>query len=106
MRFISSKDAPLANVGMYKLSAVIKYKKGTINKVANMLSRPPIVASIVLKNASLSHESYIEQYADDDDFNDIYEKQPMAHRWNTTICRERCSIIWASYVFLSVKESM
>ena len=53
---------------------VIKYKKGTSNKVADMLSRPPIVASIVLKNASLSHESYIEQYATDDDFKEIYEK--------------------------------
>ena len=49
---------------------VIKYKKGTSNKVADMLSRPPIV----LKNASLSHEIYIEQYAIDDDFKEIYEK--------------------------------
>jgi hypothetical protein len=38
---------------------VIKYKKGTSNKVAVMLSRPPIVASIILKNASLSHDSYV-----------------------------------------------
>ena len=53
---------------------VIKYKKGTSNKVEDMLSRPPIVASIVLKNASLSNESYIEQYATDDDFKEIYEK--------------------------------
>ena len=27
-----------------------------------------------LKNASLSHESYIEQYVTDDDFKEIYEK--------------------------------
>ena len=53
---------------------VIKYKKGTSNKVVDMLSRPPIIASIVLKNASLSHEIYIEQYATDDDFKEIYEK--------------------------------
>jgi hypothetical protein len=39
---------------------VIKYKKGTSNKVADMISRPPINASIILKNASLSHDSYIE----------------------------------------------
>jgi hypothetical protein len=39
---------------------VIKYKKGTSNKVADMLSRPPIVASIILKNTSLSHDSYVE----------------------------------------------
>jgi hypothetical protein len=33
---------------------VIKYKKGTSNKVDDMLSRPPIVASIILNNAYLS----------------------------------------------------
>ncbi len=53
---------------------VIKYKKGTHNKVADMLSRPPIVASIILKNTSLTHDSYIEQYAYDEDFKDVYEK--------------------------------
>ena len=53
---------------------VIKYKKGTSNKVVDMLSRPPIVASIVLKNASLSHDSYVEQYATDEDVKNVYEK--------------------------------
>jgi hypothetical protein len=53
---------------------VIKYKKGTSNKVANMLSRPPIVASIILNNTSLSHDSYVEQYAIDEDFKEVYEK--------------------------------
>jgi hypothetical protein len=40
-----------------------------------MLSRPPIVASIILKNDSLSHDSYIEQYAIDEDFKEVYTKQ-------------------------------
>jgi hypothetical protein len=31
---------------------VIKYKKGTRNKVVDTLSRPPITASIILKNVS------------------------------------------------------
>lgn len=53
---------------------VIKYKKGTSNKVADMLSCPPISASIILHNASLSFESYVEQYANDDDFKEIYAK--------------------------------
>jgi hypothetical protein len=53
---------------------VIKYKKGTSNKVANMLSRPPIVASIVLKNTSLSYDSYVEKYAIDADFKEVYAK--------------------------------
>jgi hypothetical protein len=33
-----------------------------------MLSRPPIVASIILKNTYLSHDSYIEQYVVDEYF--------------------------------------
>lgn len=53
---------------------VIKYKKGTGNKLADMLSRPPIFASIILHNASLSFEIYVEQYANDDEFKEIYEK--------------------------------
>jgi hypothetical protein len=53
---------------------VINYKKGTSNKVADMLSRPPIIASIILKNNSLSHDSYVEQYAIDEDFKEVYEK--------------------------------
>jgi hypothetical protein len=53
---------------------VIKYKKGTTIKVVDMLSSPPIVASIVLKNASLSHDSYVKQYAVDEDFKDAFEK--------------------------------
>jgi hypothetical protein len=39
-----------------------------------MLSRPPIVASIILKNASLSHGSYVEKYVVDEDFKEIFEK--------------------------------
>ena len=53
---------------------VIKYKKGTSNKVADMLSRPPISASVILHNASLSFESYAEKYANDDDFKEVYAK--------------------------------
>jgi hypothetical protein len=53
---------------------VIKYKKGTSNKVTNMLSRPPIVASIILKDTSLSHDIYVEQYANDEDFKEVYVK--------------------------------
>jgi hypothetical protein len=56
------------------VSLVIKYKKGTSNKVVDMLFRPPIVASIILKNAYLSHDSYIEQYVMDEDFKEVYTK--------------------------------
>jgi len=37
-----------------------------------MLSRPIINAYIVLKHNSVLHESYIEQYAQDVDFKDVY----------------------------------
>jgi hypothetical protein len=53
---------------------VINYKKGKSNKVVDMLSRPPIVASIILKNTSLSHDIYVEQYAIDEDFKEVYVK--------------------------------
>jgi hypothetical protein len=39
-----------------------------------MISRPPIVAYVILKNNSLSHDSYVEQYAIDEDFKEVYVK--------------------------------
>ena len=51
---------------------VIRYKKVIFNKVFDMLSRPIISASTLLKNDSIVHESYIEQYAYDTDFKDVY----------------------------------
>ena len=38
-----------------------------------MLSRPYLNASIIFQNSSLAHESYIEQYARDSDFLDVYD---------------------------------
>ena len=37
-----------------------------------MLSRPIISVSTLIKNDSVVHESYIEQYAHDADFQDVY----------------------------------
>jgi len=51
---------------------VIRYKKGIHNKVVDMLSRPIINASTILKHNFVLHESYIEQYAQDIDFKDVY----------------------------------
>jgi hypothetical protein len=39
-----------------------------------MISRPPIVDSIILKNTSLSHDLYVERYSIDEDFKEVYEK--------------------------------
>ena len=45
---------------------------GILNKVVDMLSRPIINASTIPKHNSVLHESYIEQYAQDMDFKDVY----------------------------------
>ena len=50
----------------------IRYKKAIYNKVADMLSRPIINVSTILKHNSITHESYIEQYAQDEDFKYLY----------------------------------
>ena len=50
---------------------VIKYKKGIYNKVVDMLSRI-VNSSIILKKKYVLHESYIEQYAYDNDIQDVY----------------------------------
>lgn len=59
---------------LHQFHLVIKYKKGTSNKVANMLSRLPISTSVILHNASLSFERYAKQDANDDEFKEIYAK--------------------------------
>ena len=51
---------------------VIRYKKVIFNNFSDMLSKPIISASNLLKNYSVVHESYIEQYAHDVDFQDVY----------------------------------
>jgi len=44
---------------------VIRYNKYIYNKVEDMLSRPIINASVIIKHNSIMHEIYIEQYAQD-----------------------------------------
>ena len=51
---------------------VIKYKKGIYNKVVDMLSRPIVNSSIILKHNYVLHESYIKKYAYDNGFQDVY----------------------------------
>ena len=51
---------------------VIRYKKGILNKVSDILSRTIISATTLLKNDSIVHERYREQYASDVDFKDVY----------------------------------
>ena len=66
------KVGTLGRCFFYNSFMVIKYKKGVHNKVADMLSRPPIQnALIILQNSSMVHESFQEQYANDENFKDI-----------------------------------
>ena len=51
---------------------VVIYKKGVHNKVDYLLSSPIINASTILKHNAISHEGYIGQYDNDDDFKEIY----------------------------------
>ena len=37
-----------------------------------MISRPIVNSSVILKHNSILHESYIEQYANDSDFQEVY----------------------------------
>ena len=52
---------------------VIKYKKGIQNKVADMLSRPPTNASILIQQSPLVHEIYVEQYTTDEFSKEVHE---------------------------------
>jgi hypothetical protein len=52
---------------------VIKYKKIIYNKVVDMISRPIVSPSFILKHNSIMHEIYVEQYALDIDFKEIYK---------------------------------
>jgi hypothetical protein len=68
------KDASNYAMGfLQQFHLVIRYKKGIFNKVVDMLSRPIISASFILKHSPIMHESYVEQYALDTDFKEVYE---------------------------------
>lgn len=50
---------------------VIKDKKGSHNKLADMLSRPPVTAlclSVFMQVQPTLHEEYIDWYKEDPDF--------------------------------------
>ena len=53
---------------------VIRYKNGNFNKFSDMISRPIISAYTLPKNDSIVHEIYIEKYAHDIDFQNVYDR--------------------------------
>ena len=65
---------------LQQFHSVMRYKKGIRNKVVDMLSRPIINASTILKHNYVLHESYIKQYAQDMDFKDVYATSSLGKR--------------------------
>ena len=59
---------------------VIRYKKGIYNRVVDMLSRPVVNVTILLKNNYVLPESYVEQYTLDADFQEVYSKLSQGHQ--------------------------
>ena len=51
---------------------MIRYKKDIYEKVVDMISRPTVSASVIFKHNPMFHESYVEQYALDTGFKDVY----------------------------------
>jgi hypothetical protein len=93
---------------LQKFHLVIRYKMGIHNKVVGMLSRPPIKIYTILKHNSITHEIYIEQYVEDKYFKEVYTNLSHGKRageLNYHI-KDKLYIIWESYVFHKVKESM
>jgi len=49
-----------------------RYKNGIYNRVVDMLSRTIVIASIILKHNFVFYESYIEQYVNNSDIQEVY----------------------------------
>ncbi|GJZ17639.1 hypothetical protein Tco_0553762, partial [Tanacetum coccineum] len=59
-----------------EFNIVIKYKKGSQNKLADMLSRPPVAMlclSVFMQVQLSSHDEYASEYANDPDFIHVIE---------------------------------
>ena len=54
---------------LQKFHLVIRYKKGIYTNVSDTI----FSTSIILKDNYVMHESYVEKYALDSDFKDVYE---------------------------------
>jgi hypothetical protein len=55
---------------------VIEYKKGSTNKLEDMLSRPPtskiIALGTLMHMDPFTHDAYIEAYIEDEDFKEVF----------------------------------
>ena len=80
---------------------VIRYKKGIFNKFVDMLSIPIVSASTLLKNDSAVHESYIEKYPHEIDFQDVYASLSEGNQVEEKYyhMHKKLFFIWASCVY-------
>lgn len=59
---------------------VVKYKKGIYYRVANILSRLVVNVAIFLKNNYCFPKIYVEQYAHDAEFQEVYSNLSQGHQ--------------------------
>ena len=59
-----------------------------------MLSQPIISASTLLKNDPIVHESYIEQYAHDIDFEDVYASLSEGNQVEENYCHMHNNLLF------------
>jgi hypothetical protein len=85
---LKEKQAPLHALTSYVFHLVIRYKKDIYDKVVDIFTRPIVSASVIFKYNTIMHDSYVEQYALDVDFKDVYE----------TLCRTNQVEEFHSYV--------
>jgi hypothetical protein len=56
---------------------VIKYKKGSTNKLVDMLSRPPTsnitTLGTLMHMEPFTHDAYKEAYSEDEDFKEVFQ---------------------------------
>ena len=66
---------------------MIKYKKGSTNKLPDILSRPPtsniIDLATLMHMDPFTHDAYREAYSKDEDFKEVYQwLQSQSHMHN------------------------
>jgi len=73
-----------------------------------VLSRPIVNSFIIFKHNSVLHESYIEKYAYDNDFRDVYASLRQGNQIEELDhhVHKVCCITWASYVLHREKETI
>jgi hypothetical protein len=69
---LKAKQAPLHTLTSYVFHLVIRYKKDIYDKVVDMLTRPIASALVIFKNNPIMHNIYLEQYALDADWKNVY----------------------------------